>query len=375
MMSPDRQPTLEDAKRVGVKLGTAVLSADSGRLDEELLRSLASQIAELRRRGVEVMIVSSGAVAAGMAEMSLAERPKAVAEIQALAAIGQSQLMRRWHEAFAAHSVHVAQVLLSRSDLHERQRYLNARTALERLLRMGVVPIINENDTTAVDELRSTFGDNDLLASIVSSALDADLLLILTVADGLLGAQGEVVNHVERVDADVMAMVKRAKTGLGRGGMESKLLAAKAATSSGVGTIIANGKRPKVIDALFRGEPIGTLFGPAAQALQGRKRWIAHGVASGDHCVVVDAGAARALRENGKSLLPIGVREVRGDFGRDEVIEIVDEAGRGIGRGLVNHASDEVRRIMGLNSQEATEILGRGAEPTVIHRDNLIIHP
>ncbi|NUP89455.1 MAG: glutamate 5-kinase [Candidatus Sumerlaeia bacterium] len=368
-----RQETLARVKRVVIKLGSAVLSREDGRLDRTLIASLAEQVGDLRRRGVDVLIVSSGAVSAGMAEMSLSDRPAEITSKQALAAIGQSQLMRIWADAFAGEDLHVAQVLLSRGDLDDRQRYLNARGALLRLLEMGVIPIINENDTTAIEEL--TFGDNDILSAAVAAKVEAQLLVILTIVQGLHGADGRVVSHIEKVTDEVIRLVRSERSKLGRGGMESKLLAAKNATTSGVAALIASGKDRRVLDRIFAGEPLGTWFEPARDRLSGRKRWIALGKASHHRHVVVDEGAAKALVDKHRSLLPIGVREVSGPFGVGDVIEIRGPGGQVLGRGLVNYTSQQVDAIRGAHTHELEARLG--ATPPheeIIHRDNLIIY-
>lgn len=371
-MTFDRETTLKTVRRVLVKLGSAVLAREDGRLDRALIASLAEQVAAKRRRGIDVIIVSSGAVRAGLAEMKQTARPSCVTEKQAFAAIGQGQLMRQYSDAFAVHDLHVAQVLLSRGDLDDRQRYLNARNTLLRLLAMGVVPIINENDTTAIEEL--TFGDNDVLSAAVATKVEADLLVLLTVVNGLRDEKGEVIPTVERVDEDIIALVRDERTPYGRGGMEAKLTAVKNATTGGVAAVIANGKERRVLERLFEGEELGTWFVPSEQRLAGRKNWIAFGKAHGGNFVRVDDGAVRALREKGKSLLPIGVVEVGGEFEKGDVVEIRDSKGDVIGRGLINYPSDDMKKILGLKTDEIAECLGSATHDEAIHRDNLIVY-
>ncbi|MBN1478444.1 glutamate 5-kinase [Candidatus Sumerlaeota bacterium] len=371
-MTFDRAAALADVQRVVIKLGTAVLTRGDRRLDRALIFSLAEQVASLRHRGIDVIIVSSGAVGAGVAEMGFTEPPGSVTDKQAMAAVGQGLLMQIYQLAFSGEGIHTAQVLLSRGDLDDRQRYLNARNAVLRLLELGVVPIVNENDTTAIDEL--TFGDNDLLSAAVAAKVDAQLLVILTIVDGLHDAEGGIISVVERVTDETMALVRSERSALGKGGMESKLLAAKSAATSGVAAVIAAGKRRNVIDRIFAGEPLGTWFVPSEQGLRGRKRWIAMGKAHRDHRLVIDVGAVRALTEKAKSLLPIGITSVEGDFNRGDLVEIVGPDGAVIGRGLVNYSGEQIARILGARSGEIVERLGEAPFEEVIHRDNLIIY-
>jgi glutamate 5-kinase len=370
----DRTAWLARVRRVVIKLGSAVLAAKDGGIDAHLTAEIARQAAALRERKIDVILVSSGAIASGLAVMDLKRKPSNVTDKQVLAAIGQMYLMRDWAEAFARHDCRVAQILLSRGDLDDRQRYLNARSAISRLLEMGVVPIVNENDTTAVEEL--TFGDNDILSAAVAAKVEAQLLVLLTIVDGLHDAQRRVIPFVEHVDEEVLRLVRSERSALGRGGMEAKLQAAKNAATSGVAAVIADGKAPRVIERLFAGEALGTWFVPSPHRLTGRKRWIAFGKAHRDHFVAVDAGAARALREQSRSLLPIGVTQVQGRFERGDVVEIRGPDGQVLGRGLTNYASAQIEAIRGAKSAEIAARLGldQAPHPEVIHRDNLIIH-
>jgi glutamate 5-kinase len=363
---------LERVTRVVIKVGSAVLSGRGGGLDEVLIRALVKQIAVLRARDVDVIVVSSGAVSAGMAEMGLTRRPTDVSEKQALAAIGQGELMHLYHGAFAAHDLHVAQILLSRGDLDDRQRYLNARNALLHLLEMGVIPIINENDTTAIEEL--TFGDNDFLSAVIAAKTDAQLLLILTVVDGLHGEDGKVIPEITRVTEETLRLVRQEQTPLGRGGMETKLLAAKSAMANGVRVVIASGKSPDAIERIFAGEALGTTFIPSEKPLQGRKRWIAFGQSGEGAHVQIDAGAVRALVEQGRSLLPIGVIKVGGTFARGDVVDVLGPDGEVVGRGRVNLSSEQVSKVCGVKSGDLAAHLGDVSAPEVIHRDDLIVH-
>lgn len=342
-------------KRLVVKIGSRSLADAQLTFD-----AIAKQIADLRARGVEVVLVSSGAIALGRALLRLSERPKEIDALQACAAVGQSLLMQSWSRAFAAHSVTVAQVLLTHADLSDRERHNNARAALRSLLKFGVVPVINENDTVAVDEIR--FGDNDQLASMVVTLVDAELLVLLTDVEGLLDHDGKVVSSVPSVSA-VSDLIKQTSTSVGTGGMRSKLDAAERATERGVDVVIAKAGLPHVLSSIVSGGDIGTLVPAVSDPLSSRKHWIAftlrpHGVIS------VDLGAVNALMK-GASLLAAGVRGVRGDFSEGDAVSVEGPDGREIGRGLV-------RMSVGRVASEAGPKHRAGESAEVIHRDDLV---
>ena len=345
-------------------------------LDERAISQWGRQIAELRALGKEVVMVSSGAVAEGMKRLGWAQRPKAMHELQAAAAVGQMGLAQVYESCFRAHGLGTAQVLLTHDDLADRKRYLNARSTLLALLELGVVPIINENDTVVTDEIK--FGDNDTLGALVANLIEADALIILTDQSGLFTAdprkdpQARLLSQVTAGDATLEGMAGGAGSSIGKGGMITKVLAAKRAASSGAHTVVASGRTPDVLVRLARGEDIGTRFIAMTPRLASRKQWLA------DHLqlrgsVTLDAGAAKALSEDGKSLLPIGVVEVSGEFERGEVVACRDASGREIARGLINYSSSESRLIMRKASSEIEGILGFIEEPELIHRDNLIL--
>jgi glutamate 5-kinase len=320
-------------------------------------------------------MVSSGAIGAGMGELGLGQRPDRMPQLQAAAAVGQGQLMQVYHDAFRRHGVVTGQVLLTAEDLNDRLRYLNSRTTLFALLEFGVVPIVNENDTTSVAEI--AFGDNDFLAAQLTNLLRAELLVILTVTDGLcrLTASGELGDRIDVIEAvtdDVLALCADEGTALGRGGMESKLRAVQVVTQAGEAAVIAPGTEEGVLGRLFDGESIGTLFLPSPKRMKSRKRWIGLGIRPRGK-VLVDAGARRALTERGKSLLPSGVVGVEGRFGRGDVVELLDENRRAFARGLANYSAEEVDAVRGLRTNQVVEVLGGKPYDEIIHRDNLVL--
>lgn len=367
-----RKSGLTSARRVVVKLGTQVLTRGNGHrtsLDVPYIKKIADQIATIHQRGMEVTVVSSGAIGAGCAELGLAKRPAYIADQQAVAAVGQRRLMTHLHEAFARHNLKVGQVLLTRSDFDDRDRFLNIRNCINRLHQLGCIPILNENDAVAVDELR--FGDNDLLAALVCHALRAEALVLLTTVDGLLNAQGQKVDLVRHAK-DVMDLARDDTSSLGTGGMTTKLEAARLATEAGEAAVIANGRDPNVLPRLFDGQPLGTLFVPSKRKLSSRRRWIGLTKRPAG-TVTVDQGAAKALSKGGKSLLAIGITAVTGRFERGQVITICDPKGHAVARGLSNYAASEIRQIMGKRSNLFEEVLGRPGFATVIHRNNLVL--
>ena len=373
--SPAR-PVVADAQRVVIKVGSSLVTNDGKGLDADAIAEWGRQIAQLRQAGKQVAMVSSGAVAEGMKRLNWARRPREMHELQAAAAVGQMGLAQVYETHFREFGLPTALVLLTHEDLSDRKRYLNARATLLTLLQLGVVPIINENDTVVTDEIK--FGDNDTLGSLVANLIDADALIILTDQSGLFTAdprkdpQARLLSQVTAGDATLEGMAGGAGSSIGKGGMITKVLAAKRAASSGAHTVVASGRTPDVLVRLARGEDIGTRFIAMTPRLASRKQWLA------DHLqlrgsVTLDAGAAKALSEDGKSLLPIGVVEVSGEFERGEVVACRDASGREIARGLINYSSSESRLIMRKGSAEIEGILGFIEEPELIHRDNLIL--
>ena len=367
---------LSDAKRLVVKVGSSLVTNNGTGLDQTAIAAWAAQIAALNRMGREVVLVSSGAVAEGMQRLGWSKRPSALYELQAAAAVGQMGLVQMYESCFRQHGLHTAQILLTHDDLSDRRRYLNSRSTLLALLALKVVPIINENDTVATDEIR--FGDNDTLGSLVANLIEADALVIMTDQPGLYTADprkdpsATLVSEARAGDAELEKMAGGAGSAIGRGGMLTKILAAKRAARSGAHTVIAWGREPDVLLRLCNGEAIGTQLVAGKMKMAARKQWLA------DHLqvrgrVVLDAGAAKALQEAGKSLLPIGVQQVEGHFERGEVVACLDAGGQEIARGLANYSADETRRIMRRPSQEIEAILGYVDEPELIHRDNLVL--
>ena len=371
---------MSNRKRVGgarrwvIKIGSALITNDGRALAREAISGWVAQMAALRERGTEVVLVSSGAVAEGMRRLGWASRPKAVHELQAAAAVGQMGLVQVWESRFKEHGLHTAQVLLTHDDVARRDRYLNARSALRTLLGLGVVPVINENDTVATDEIR--LGDNDTLGAMVANLVEAQLLVILTDQGGLYEADPRTHPGVPLVregragDPALLAMAGGGGS-LGRGGMQTKLRAASLAAHSGTATVIAPGRRDGVLLDIAAGEEVGTLLLPSQAAVGARKQWLAGQLRSKGR-LHLDEGAARVVRESGRSLLAVGVREVEGRFGRGELVSCIGPDGREVARGLVNYGSDEARRIAGKPSSQIEELLGYVYEPEIIHRDNLV---
>jgi glutamate 5-kinase len=365
-----------DALRIVVKVGSSLVTNEGQGLDHAALARWAEQIAELKRRNKDVVLVSSGAVAEGMQRLGWKRRPSALHELQAAAAVGQMGLVEAYESCFRKHGLHTAQVLLTHEDLADRKRYLNARSTLRTLLDLGVIPVINENDTVATDEIR--FGDNDTLAALVTNLIEADALVILTDQPGLYTkdprrhADAKLIAQALAGDAELEKMAGGVGSHVGSGGMLTKVLAAKRAARSGASTVIASGREPDVLIRLASGESIGTQLVAQTLTLAARKQWMA------DHLQVrgrlkLDDGAVRALKTEGKSLLPIGVVEAAGEFERGEVVSCIDSQDREIARGLVNYNSTETRKILGLPSQQIEARLGYIDEPELIHRDNLVL--
>ncbi len=369
--------------RLVVKVGTSTLTNASGGMDRGFLSDLTRQLAIERSRGAEVILVSSGAIRAGRDVLRRTSAPLSLPDTlpykQAAAAIGQGQLMHAYTEAFAWRDVNCAQILLTRDDLSDRRRFLNARNTLLALLSLGVIPIINENDTVAVDEIK--FGDNDNLAALVATLVSADLLLILSDVAGLYAVKPEadkpeppLIPIVERVDAKIIALAGGAQSQSGTGGMRTKVEAARIATEAGIRTVIAPGRRENVIHEVMEGRGVGTQFlaQSSAERLPARKRWIAHGARSRGS-VTVNERARLKLQSSGVSLLAVGITAVQGTFHSGDLIEIQNESGAAFGRGLANYASTEVRQVLGLHSEKFEEVLGYRGFEEIVHRDNLVI--
>ncbi len=367
---------LKSSKRIVAKVGSALVTNGGAGIDRSAIARWAGDVAALRASGVEVIFVSSGAVAEGMARLGWGVRPKAISELQAAAAVGQMGLVNVYEQAFAAHGLHTAQVLLTHEDLADRKRYLNARSTLTALLKHNVIPIINENDTVTTDEIK--FGDNDTLGALVANLIDADVLVLLTDQRGLYTADprknpdAQFISVGRADDLQYEAMAGGTGTGISSGGMLTKILAARRAANTGIHTVIASGHEQNVLHRLLGGEAIGTLLYAPEASLAKRKSWLA------DHLqlrgkVTLDAGATKALLHGGKSLLPIGVVAVAGEYERGEVIGCLDESGRELARGLANYSSSETLRIMRKPSSEIESVLGYIDEDELIHRDNLVV--
>lgn len=371
-----RQEVAATADTIVVKVGTRVLTDDSGCLDEDRIAGLAQQLTEAMSWGRRVLLVSSGAVGAGISALGLTERPKDLATLQAVAAIGQSKLIETYDRALRKHDRHAAQVLLSAGDLDDRSRYLNVRNTLLKLLELGALPIVNENDTVAVEELRTAFGDNDRLASLVTGLIGAPLLIILSDVAGLCDGDprqpgANLIPTVPEIDDAVLSLVRDRATGLSKGGMASKLNAARAVTRSGDNVIIASGRQPDVIPAILRGESVGTLFLAGEKRVAPRKRWLGYSRRPAG-TITVDDGARRALCEQGRSLLAIGVTAIGGEFVKGDLVAIQTAAGP-FARGLSNYDASELRQIRGLPSDDIARVLGNRPYEEVVHRDNLVI--
>jgi len=367
---------IKGVKRVVVKVGSALVTNEGAGLDAAAIAAWAAQIAQLRSLGIQVVLVSSGAIAEGLQRLGWGRRPTAIHELQAAAAVGQMGLVQVYESCFAKYGLRTAQVLLTHADLADRQRYLNARSTILTLLGLGAIPIINENDTVVTDEIR--FGDNDTLGALVTNLIEAESLVILTDQQGLFTSDPRfapaaiLVENGESGDPRFEEMAGGSGSAIGKGGMITKVLAAKRAARSGAHTVIASGREPNILTRLANGESIGTFLRAKTSPLAARKQWLA------DHVQItgrltLDAGAIRALVQDGKSLLPIGVTRLDGEFERGAIVSCVDPENIEIARGLVNYGSSEARRIAGRPSVEIESILGYVDEPELIHRDNLVL--
>jgi glutamate 5-kinase len=364
------------ARRIVIKVGSSLVTNEGRGIDHAAVARWAEEIAALRKSGKEVVLVSSGAIVEGMKRLGWGKRPAAIHALQAAAAVGQMGLVQAYEAAFSRFGLHAAQILLTHEDLSNRKRYLNARSTLMTLIGLGVIPVINENDTVTTDEIR--LGDNDTLGALVTNLIEADALVLLTDQLGLYRSDprkdpdAELVRHARATDPALEAMAGGAGTQLGRGGMLTKVLAAKRAARSGASTVIADGREERVLSRLAAGEQIGTELTADAMTLAGRKQWLADHVRLAGR-LTLDSGAVRALVQEGKSLLPIGVVACSGEFERGEVVGCCDAEGREIARGLVNYSAAETQRIMRKPSSEIESLLGYIDEPELIHRNNLVL--
>ncbi|MBN2217190.1 MAG: glutamate 5-kinase [Pirellulales bacterium] len=372
-----RQEIATAATTLVVKVGTRVVTGPDGLLDDARIARLGEELHQVVETGRRVALVSSGAVASGMGRLGLTRRPGDLAHLQAVAAIGQSALVEVYERSLRAHGRHAAQILVTADDLEDRVRYLNARNTLLTLLELGAIPIINENDTLSVDELRTTFGDNDRLAAIVTNLIRAPLLVLLSDVEGLFdGPPGQpgakILRTVTRLDQSIFELVRDRVGGFGKGGMASKLEAARLATTAGENVIIASGRAPGVLAGILAGEEVGTLILAQGQTVAARKRWIGFTVQPRGY-LVLDEGACRAVREGGRSLLPIGVIDAAGPFHKGDVVALRDPAHVEFARGLTNYSSDDVQRIKGLRTARIAGVLGCHPYDEIIHRDNMVV--
>lgn len=357
---------LVNAKRVVVKIGSRLIQeAPASRP-----ATIADQVAELRRRDIEVVIVSSGAIALGLPRLGMKQRPHDMPELQAAAAVGQSRLMQYWEHAFGAHDIEIGQVLVTHDDLGDRRRFLSARLTLRALLDMKCVPIINENDTVATEEIK--FGDNDQLAALVCNLVSADVLIILTDVEGVRDASGVRMPIVRDIEREAAPVAGGSTSGVGSGGMASKVGSARIVTRTGVPAVVAPGREPDVLVKVLAGADVGTLFVPGSSVLSSRKHWIAYG-AKPVGKLLIDDGATKALREGGKSLLPKGIVKVEGDFELGDTVSILTREGVEIGRGLAAYPGNDLRKIQGLHSAGIEATLGYKSIDEAIHRDDLVI--
>ena len=370
-----REQYFRKVNRVVVKIGSGVLTEKNG-LNLSVIHSISRQISELMEAGVEVILVSSGALACGIRKIGLAARPHEITVRQAAAAVGQAGLIQEYEIAFAEHGKQVAQILLTGNGMTHRQRYLNARNTLNKLLSWKVLPIINENDTVSIDEIK--FGDNDNLAAVITLMMDAQMLISLTDIDGLfssdprLDPDSQLIPLVERIDASILSLASEIPGTLGLGGMLGKINAARKVTAAGVPMTIACGNRPAILTRLFSGEMAGTFFLPGEEKLSSRKRWIGFALES-EGCVTIDKGAVKALVQGGKSLLPSGITDVIGHFDVGSAVTVKGDDDKTIATGLINYCAEDVRKIIGAQTSRIENRLGYKLYDEVIHRDNLVL--
>ena len=372
----DRISIMKRVRRVVVKIGSSLIASKAHGLDPKRISAHAAQIGRLRKEGYEVLVVSSGAIVSGLEKLGLRRHPLSLPEKQAAAAVGQSHLMWAYERGFKARGLKVAQVLLNHDDLTDRKRFLNSRNTLATLLQLGVIPIINENDTVAVEEIR--FGDNDTLAGLVTHLVDAQLLIILSDVDGLytrdprLDPESALISEVEAVTPEIERLAGSTPGLEGIGGMASKIRTAKMIAAYGVPTVIASGKEKNNLIRILQGKKVGTILIPKANRLKSRKQWIAFTLRS-KGALTLDEGAVEALLKKGRSLLPSGIREVNGGFEAGDAVSCVDSKKREVAKGLVNYAAKELLQIKGVKTTEIAGILGRKDYDEVIHRDNLVV--
>ncbi|MBI2472058.1 MAG: glutamate 5-kinase [Planctomycetes bacterium] len=372
-----RNQILSKVKKIVVKIGTGVLTTDDGYIDKAQIKRLAEQVVELKKMGYDVVVVSSGAIGSGMGELGIGKRPTTLPELQAIAAIGQSKLISTYDECFKLHGFHAAQILLTREDFEDRQRYLNTCNTIHTLFQLNAIPVVNENDTISVDEIK--FGDNDALSALVTNLLNAELLIILSSVDGLydkfptVKSKASVVPIVENVSREIKQLAFDSKTARGVGGMQTKLEAASIVTNAGEAVIIANGRMDNVLKRIVQCENVGTLFLPKEEKLTSRKRWIGYTIKPKGK-IYVDDGAMSALSEKGKSLLASGIVTVEGAFNKGDIVSVCKKEDRAIfARGLTNYSSEEIEKIKGCSTSHIAKVLGYKLYDEVIHRDNMVI--
>lgn len=379
MRSEEERNLLSESDPIVVKVGSRVLATEQSRLDIDQINNLGNQLSRLVAQGKRVVLVSSGAVAAGMGKLEMQSRPHRLDQLQAIASIGQAHLIQAYENAFSKNGRHAAQVLLTAEDLDDRKRYLNLRNTLITLLDLGVIPIVNENDSVSVDELLTTFGDNDRLAAMVAGLFKRPALTILSDVDGVLDTRessdadsSPLLHTIPCVDDEVLALAIDRNTGLSKGGMASKLKAAQFVTRSGAPVVIAGGRVERVLERILEGERLGTFFLPESRTLSPRKRWIGY-TAQPSGKIACDQGATKALKRNGPSLLAIGISQIQGLFDKGDVIAICDPNGQEFARGLSNYSHAELNKIQGLQSEEIERVLGHCPYEEVVHRDNMVM--
>ena len=377
MRDPLRQEIAATAQLVVVKVGTRVLTDAAGLLDRARIDSLAEELHQIMAGGRRVVLVSSGAVGAGMGKLGLRQRPTNLAQLQAVAAVGQSSLVEAYDRALSCHGRHAAQLLLTAEDLDDRTRYLNVRNTLHALMELGALPIINENDTVAVDELLTTFGDNDRLAAMVTNILRASLLVILSDVDGLYDGPpddktSKVIPTVTRIDESIQSLVRDTTGGLSKGGMASKLNAAHIATAAGENVIVAGGREPGNLSRILEGDEVGTLFVAQGPSVSSRKRWIGFAIQPRGR-LIVDLGARRAVESQGKSLLAAGIVDCIGEFDKGDAVTLCDTEGHEFARGLSNYTATEIQKIKGLKTDAIAATLSHCPYDEVVHRDNMTV--
>ncbi len=375
-MEEEARNLLTKAQTVVVKVGTSTLTYSNGKLNLNYIERIVRELADLKNQSKNVILVSSGAIGAGIGKLGLKKKPKTIPEKQAVAAVGQGMLIQVYEKLFGEYGHTVAQVLLTREDIINRKRYINSQNTLSALLKLGVIPIINENDTVAVEEIE--FGDNDNLSALVASLINADLLINLSDIEGFytsnphVNPEAELITFVEKITPDIENLASKTDSSLGTGGMKTKLQAAKIAINAGVSLVIASGQKQGIINKITRGEVTGTLFPAQAKALHSRKRWIAF-CPTIQGSITVDKGAQKAVVKEGRSLLPSGILWVDGNFERGDTVRVLDEKGNEFARGLVNYSAKDLLKIKGERTKEIYNILGDESESEAIHRDNLVI--